>query len=617
MRAVQRQAIIDSACAQVENDRQRMMDILIEVQRQLRCVDGAAMDQIAERVGCSRVEVEGVASFYAFFSKERKGDICIRLCDDIVDRHAGMPKVAAAFERELGIDMGQTDENGAFSLDWTPCIGMCDQAPAVLINDIVFTRLTPARVIDLVADIKAGADPVTLVGDPGDGNNLQPSIVSEVHNNIRQTGEVLLGEVVEGAGLKNALNKQPSEIIDCLDSADLRGRGGAGFPTARKWRLCAETEADRRYVICNADEGEPGTFKDRVLLTERAELLIEGMCIAARAIGADSGIIYLRGEYSYLQVYLQQVLDQRRSSKLLGKNICSVTGYDFDIRIQMGAGAYICGEESALISSCEGLRGEPKTRPPFPVQRGYLGKPTIVNNVETFCCVARILDRGADWFQGLGTKQSSGTKLLSISGDCQRPGVYEVPFGVTVNQVLELARAEDAAAVLMGGPSGELINQGAFTRQICFEDLATGGAMVIFNSRRNILEIVSYYLDFFVEESCGYCTPCRVGNVFLKERIDKIRRGLAVASDLDYLRELGNTIIATSRCGLGQTSPHPVLSSMKNFPLVYSALIKDEQNGLQAGFDIQQALEESRRLAKRRSFIYDPSYSDVEAGSND
>lgn len=603
-------AIINEICATYGNDERRMIDILHAVQGRLRGIDSAAMHTIAEALSCTRVQVEGVVTFYAFFSRERKGDITIRLCDDIIDRHAGLADVIEVFQQELGIAVGETSADGRFSLDVTTCIGMCDQAPAAMVNEVILTSLTPDRARQFIRQIQAGDTPKSLVHDLGDGQNAHPLIHAMVNNHIREAGEVLLTDVPAEQGLTQALTLNPADIIDAINTAGLRGRGGAGFPTGRKWGIAAATTAAQRYIICNADEGEPGTFKDRVLLTERPHLLVEGMTIAARAIGSEHGIIYLRGEYAYLLPYLEAVLQERRKKNLLGNDIGEVKGFNFELRIQLGAGAYICGEESALISSCEGLRGEPKTRPPYPVEAGYLGCPTAVNNVETYCCVARILDRGAEWFKAIGTQESSGTKLLSVCGDCEAPGVYELPYGITVAELLVKVGAQDAAAVQIGGPSGELIASDSFNRRICFEDLPTGGAIIVFASHRNILDIVAYFLDFFVEESCGYCTPCRVGNVFLKERIDKIRRGLAEPEDLDYLRELGNTIIKTSRCGLGQTSPNPVLSSMKHFPLVYAALLKTCTDGMQASFNIQDALEESRRLAKRRSTIYDEPYKD-------
>jgi len=338
------------------------------------------------------------------------------------------------------------------------------------------------------------------------------------------------------------------------------------------------------------------------------------MTIAGYAIGADTGILYLRGEYAYLREYLEDVLNKRRANGLLGNNICSVkklgifgkkSSINFDIRIQMGAGAYICGEESSLISSCEGLRGDPKNRPPFPAQKGYLGTPTSVNNVETFCCVVKIIEKGAAWFSALGSQGSTGTKLFSVSGDCKAPGVYELPFGITVSELLKEVGAQDTMAVQMGGPSGTLIGKEDFGKKICYDHLATGGAVMVFNNKRNILEIADYFMEFFVEESCGFCTPCRVGNVLLKKKLEDIIDGNGTPEDLDYLEKLGNTVKAASRCGLGQTSPNPILTSIKNFKPVYQKLVKPADDGMNPTFDIAKALGQSEAIAERKSVIFD------------
>ncbi|NVK20373.1 MAG: NAD(P)H-dependent oxidoreductase subunit E [Methylocystaceae bacterium] len=591
-----RAQLIEEICTSFGNDKHRLMDILIETQRRFRCIDVPAMEHIAELIGSSRVEVEGLVSFYAFFSDTPKGAYTIRLCDDIIDRHKGMKKVARSFEKELGIAFGQTSKDGAFSLDYTPCIGMSDQAPAAMVNDVILPNLTPETVKELIHSLKNGEDLHQLAQK------------NPVQNNIRLRGDILLCEVEDNKGLQSTLEKSPEEIIKIVSEGGLRGCGGAGFSTGQKWAIAAKSDDPQRFVFCNADEGEPGTFKDRVLLTERADLMVEGMTIAAKAVSAQQGMIYLRGEYEYLLPTLEAVLEKRRAQGFLGQNIGSQKGFDFDIRVQLGAGSYICGEESALISSCEGLPGEPKTRPPFPAQQGYLGHPTIVNNIETFCHVARILDKGADWFKSFGTAKSFGTKLMSICGDCASPGIYEVPYGTKLTELIEMAGGKEIAAIQVGGPSSELVGRNGFERTLCFEDLPTGGSIMMFSAHRNLLEVVDYFLDFFIEESCGFCTPCRVGNVFLKERIEKIRAGKAVPEDIDYLRELSNTIIKTSRCGLGQTSPNPVLSSLKNFPLVYAALVNENEDGFKTNFDIQGALEESRRLAKHRSYIYDPDF---------
>ncbi|POF28341.1 NAD(P)H-dependent oxidoreductase subunit E [Roseibium marinum] len=600
---------IAAICKAFGNDKHRMLDILRTVQDRYHCISPSTMDRVATETGLSRIQVEGVASFYSFLSLSPKGRITIRLCDDIVDRYAGLAEVTAAFEQVLGIRVGETSPDRAFSLEYTPCIGMCDQAPAAMINDVVLTRLTADTARAAAEALKAGLTPEHLVSERFSDLTPHERANRMVDNNVRHAGEVLLGPVPEDAGLNKAAAMMPAQIVTAIEDSGLRGCGGAGFTTGRKWRFAAGERAERRFILCNADEGEPGTFKDRVLLSERPHLLIEGMTIAARAVGASEGILYLRGEYVYLRELVEQVLEERRRRGLLGKDILGVRGFDFDIRLQLGAGAYICGEEGALISSCEGLPGEPKTRPPFPVNRGYLGHPTVVNNVETFCHAARILDRGAGWFHAMGTEGSHGTKLFSICGDCLNPGIYELPYGHSVREILEMAGGQDAAAVQVGGPSGAMIARDSFHRKLTFDDLATGGAIIVFNGERNILEIVEYYMSFFVHESCGYCTPCRVGNVFLQKAIGKFRKGLANPEDIEYLKELSGTIIETSRCGLGMTSPNPILTTLKNFPLVYSALTKPNKDGIRDTFDIQSAIDGARKIAKRRSYIFDRDFT--------
>ncbi|MDT8323207.1 MAG: NAD(P)H-dependent oxidoreductase subunit E [Bacteroidota bacterium] len=597
------ESVIKAICEGFGNDRTRMMDIVREVQETFGCVSDDAMDLIATQVQTHRVEVESVVTFYAFLSKKQNGNVVIRLCDDIIDRMFGYERIRQSFTEALGIDVGETTADGRFSIETTPCIGMCDQAPALMVNDEIFTEVSRDTVIEIVEQLKNGVAPERLRRRLGDGNNSSPLVGAAVANNIRKQGEVIFAPLECGRALKKALSMSPNEVIRDVKTARLRGRGGAGFPTGMKWDFTRGAKGEKKFVICNADEGEPGTFKDRVILTERPELLIEGMVIAGYAIGAQEGIIYLRGEYAYLRPFLEDKLQKARNIGMLGEKVFDKDGFSFDIRIQMGAGAYVCGEETALISSCEGLRGDPKNRPPFPAQKGYLGHPTSVNNVETFCCVARILDQGAGWFSQIGSKGSTGTKLLSISGDCRRPGVYEVPFGMTMHEVLEMAGGDGAAAVQVGGPSGSLIGADDFGRTICYDDLATGGALMIFGAHRNILEVVDYFMDFFIEESCGYCTPCRVGNVLMRDRLERIMEGKGEPADLTYLEELGAVIKATSRCGLGQTSPNPVLSTLKNFRAAYQVLVKEDQP-FQPTFDIQKALGEAKAIAGRPSMHF-------------
>lgn len=607
--STKQEGTISTICESFGNDRSRMMDIVLAVQESFGCIDGAAMEIIAAATGSPLVEVEGVVSFYAFTSEEPTGKVVIRLCNDVPDLLLGVEKVAEGLEEELGIRMGETTPDGRFTLAWTSCIGMSDQAPAALFNDLVVPHLGPGTARRIVSYLKESNDFSDLrrviVREYGDGNNSHDLVRAAVTNNLRRKGEVIFGEMDPCAGLGKALSMSPAEVIREIKTARLRGRGGAGFPAGMKWEFARATGGDQRYVICNADEGEPGTFKDRVILTERPHMVLEGMTIAAYAIGASEGLIYLRGEYAYLRRYLEQMIADRREMGLLGEGVCGKEGFDFDIRIQMGAGAYICGEETALISSCEGLRGDPKNRPPFPAQHGYLGKPTSVNNVETLACVARILEMGSGWFSSMGTRGSTGTKLLSISGDCTRQGVYEVPFGVTLQDVLKMCGAEDPIAAHIGGPSGEMVGPDGFDRTICFDDLPTGGSVMVFGGRRNIVEIAAKFMEFFIDESCGYCTPCRVGNVLLKERLDKILAGRGEPADLDYLEELAGTVKTTSRCGLGQNSPHPVLSTIRSFRSVYEGMLVESTDGRQAGFDIQSALTDAQELTGRDSVHFE------------
>ena len=596
---------VKQACDACENDRTKMMDILTDVQAKLGCVNDEAIDMIAGLTGINRVEVESVVSFYSFLSKEQKGEIVIRLCNDIVDRMQGVDSVAAAFAEELGIGFGQTTPDGKITLEWTPCIGMCDQAPAALVNDEVVTYLSSDKAREIVKELKSSGDTKKVVNRVGDGNNANALIHSMVHNGIRKKGPVIFADYDKEAGLKNALAISPVEVIREVKTSRIRGRGGAGFPTGMKWEFTRAAEGDDKYIVCNADEGEPGTFKDRVILTEKAELLFEGMTIGGYAVGAANGIVYLRGEYTYLLNYLNKVLQDRRDAGLLGDNICGKAGFNFDIRIQIGAGAYICGEETALLSSCEGLRGDPKTRPPFPAQKGYLGNPTSVNNVETFCCVARVLENGAAWFVETGSKGSPGQKLLSISGDCQSPGVYELPFGTVVSEMLDEVGAEDTQAVLVGGPSGQFVGPEDFSKTICYDDLGTGGAIVIFSEKRSILEAVHSYMEFFAEESCGYCNPCRIGNVLMKNRLEKIMEGKGQQSDLDYLENLGETVKFSSRCGLGQTSPNPILSTIKSFRPLYEAKFGEVEKGMEPAFDIKAALADAEGITERKSVVFE------------
>lgn len=387
---------------------------------------------------------------------------------------------------------------------------------------------------------------------------------------VKRTGPVIFSEIEPFAGLKSALEMDRSDLLSMVRDSKLKGRGGAGFPTGVKWNLAATAQADVKYVVCNADEGEPGTFKDRILLTEYPQLFVEGMVIGAYAINAQKGFIYLRGEYELFVKDVEKVLDDMRAQKLLGENIGSKSDFSFDIEIRLGSGAYVCGEETALIESLEGYRGEPRNRPPFPVNTGYVGHPTIVNNVETFCVIPHILAKGIEWFQQFGTEESVGTKLLSISGDCKNPGVYEVPFGITVKEILEMVGADDVKAVQIGGASGSCIPVSESHRKIAFEDIPTGGSVIVMNASRSMLDVAENFLKFFEEESCGQCTPCREGVPVLLDGVRRLKRGTCTSAYLKDLLSASETMQLASKCGLGQSSPNAFVSIVKNFENEYT-----------------------------------------------
>ncbi len=583
-------------------DAGRLMDILSDVQAAMGCVSNDSVAVIADKLQISEADVIQTRSFYHFFTVEPVGRYAIYLNNAVVACMKGMMDIVDEFEKQLGIKVGQRTADGLASLHYTACIGMSDQEPAAIINDVVFTSLSRERVQQMVAGMKAGKAVAEMLGQFGDGNNANPLVKAEVKNNIRKTGPVVLDSYEVGSGLSKALAMEPKAVIKEVLDSGLRGRGGAGFPTGMKWEFCAR-EAGEHYVLCNADEGEPGTFKDRVLLTERAEMMFEGMAIAGHAIGAKEGIVYLRREYKYLDQYLNNVLKDMVARNLLGKNIMG-KGHDFEIRIQFGAGAYVCGEESALIESSEGKRGEPRNRPPFPAQRGYKGKPTIVNNVETFCATSRILTNGAAWHKAIGTPESAGTKVLSISGDCNTPGVYEIAWGMTIQEMLDMVGATNVQAVQVAGPSGICIPPSQFNRKIALEDLPTGGSMIVIGQHRDILkDVVLNFMDFFADESCGSCVTCRSFNMILHNAVEKVVHGRGIKKDIDDMLAWSEILRKTTRCGLGQTSGNPVATTINNFRSLWEARVKDVD--YQSDFDIHKAVQESCAVVGRSAEVHE------------
>ena len=579
----------------------RLLHLLREIQARYHHIPSAAIEQLAELLTISRTHIIGVIEFYSFFHLTPRGHYELLVSDSITDHMLGKIPLLDYLSTKLEVAVGEVRNDGLVSLDNTSCTGMCDQGPAGLINGYALTHLSYAR-IDQLSDLINQQIPL----------DKWPTELFLVEDNIQKTDLLLNNPIQIGAALIAMFNRGTQETLAEINLSELRGRGGAGYKTAWKWHLCYEGPEDDafcdvatqrqqpRYVVCNADEGEPGTFKDRVLLNAYAHQVLEGMTLCAAIIGAEQGFLYLRGEYLFLYEKLQNILKERREAGLLGQNILN-KGLNFDIEICLGAGAYICGEESALIESLEGKMGIPRNRPPYPVTQGYLGKPTVVNNVETFLAAASISVHGGEWFAAIGTEKSKGTKLLSICGDCDRPGIYEYPFGTTVQTILNDCGASDVLGIQIGGPSGIFISNHEFERQLGFEDLATGGSFIIFNKHRNILDIVNNFTHFFAHESCGFCTPCRVGTSLLKNQLTKIIEGHGSAGDVVALEELCQIIKKQSHCGLGQTAANPVLTTLSRYPELYHQLLK--KISYEPGFDLDGALDTARRLAQRN----DPS----------
>ncbi len=379
----------------------------------------------------------------------------------------------------------------------------------------------------------------------------------------------------------------PEQVIQIVKDSGLRGRGGAGFPTGVKWSFAAANEADQKYVCCNADEGDPGAFMDRSILEGDPNVVIEAMAIAGYAIGATQGYVYVRAEYPIAVQRLSKAIEEAREIGMLGKNILG-SGFDFDIDIRLGAGAFVCGEETALMTSIEGKRGEPRPRPPFPAVKGLFGKPTILNNVETYANVPQIILHGPEWFNSVGTEKSKGTKVFALGGKIHNTGLVEVPMGTTLREIVEeigggIPNGKKFKAAQTGGPSGGCIPESFFDIEIDYDNLLSIGSMmgsgglIVMDEDTCMVDIAKFFLEFTVEESCGKCTPCRIGTKRLLEILDKITKGNGEMEDLDKLEELCYYIKENSLCGLGQTAPNPVLSTLRYFRDEYIAHIKDKK----------------------------------------
>ncbi|WP_439882703.1 NAD(P)H-dependent oxidoreductase subunit E [Pontibacter sp. MBLB2868] len=566
-------------------ERTYLLDRLWELQHDRGYLSDADIAQVAVEFGISPVDVEGVAGFYHFFHRQPTGKYTIYLNNSILSWFHGFERVKAAFEKETGAPLGGVDPTDTFGFFETSCIGLSDREPAALINFHPFTKLTPQKVKRIINGLKDGKPPAELAD----------AIEEKVRYKPQKDKAILLRAFEPGKALARLQGHSPEEVISTIKDSALSGRGGAFFPTGMKWEFARKAKGTVKYIVCNADEGEPGTFKDRALLNLLPGLLIEGMIVAGYAVGATEGIIYLRAEYTWLLPKLHAALEEYRQKGYLGKSIKGLGKYKFDIRVQLGAGAYICGEETALLESLEGKRGEPRLKNVFPTDKGFLGKPTVINNVETFCAAARIIELGVEHFKSMDTPKSTGTKLLSIAGDCKKPGLYEIEWGMKLGKLLELCGAENPKYIQVSGPSGELISIDEKDRAISQEDIRCGGSVMIFNAQRDLFTILQNFSRFFTYESCGLCTPCRAGNPQLLHMIERMIKGQAAPGDVEKALQWSAIVKHNSRCGLGQTSPNSLEQAIHKFPeLFHEKLVPDDKYNRE--FSLEKATEAYNRL---------------------
>ncbi len=557
--------------------RDLVLPALNAVQARIGWVSRGALNEISRRLDVPPAELWGVVSFYHLLATTPRPPVVAHVCDDIACRSKGGEALCEALERTLGPP--GTARDGATWMR-SPCLGQCERAPAALVT----AAGEPPRAITL-APVQNAQAVLDVLRDP-------PAIAdTRLHRSVPQAGQPGLrllqrmGRVDPRSldayrasdgyrGLARALDLGPAGVIAEVVASKLVGRGGAAFPTGRKWDAVARAPAHPHYLVCNADESEPGTFKDRLLMEEDPFAVVEGMTIAGYAAGCERGYLYLRGEYPLAAERMAGAVAAARAAGLLGPDVLG-RGVAFDIEIRRGAGAYICGEETALFNSIEGKRGEPRNKPPFPVQVGLFGRPTVVNNVETLVNVPALLREGGSAYGGLGTSGSAGPKLFCVSGAVERPGLYEAPFGITLRELLDLAGAAPVRAVLLGGAAGVFVGPDHIDVPLTFEGTRAIGAtlgsgvVMAFAESTDMLGVVRRIAEFFRDESCGQCVPCRVGTVRQEELLARLfAAGAAGADDLALLRDLGQVMRDASICGLGQTASSAVESALARLALV-------------------------------------------------
>ena len=529
----------------------------------------------------------------------------VLICGGTGCTSSGSKTLQAAFNSSLE-KFGLTEE---IKMVQTGCFGLCALGPIVIVypDGTFYSRVTPEDVDTIVEEhllkgrivdrlVYRDSETDQIVEEQAKNVALSDTKFYKSQKRIvlRNCGVIDPDNIDEYIAMDGyaALGKvltemTPEDVIKVVSDSGLRGRGGGGFPTGRKWALCAPNKADQKYVVCNADEGDPGAFMDRSILEGDPHCVIEAMTICGYAVGATKGYVYVRAEYPIAVTRLQKAIDDAKAYGLLGKNIFD-SGFDFDLEIKLGAGAFVCGEETALMTSIEGNRGEPRPRPPYPAVKGLFGKPTVENNVETFANIPQIILKGAEWFSSMGTERSKGTKVFALGGKIQHTGLVEIPMGVTLDTIINeigggIPNGKKFKAAQTGGPSGGCIPASLINTEVDYDNLVAlgcmmgSGGLIVMDEDNCMVDMAKFFLEFTVDESCGKCTPCRVGTKRLLELLDKITDGKGTLEDIDRLEELCNYIKANSLCGLGQTAPNPVLATLKFFRDEYIAHVVDKK----------------------------------------
>jgi NADH-quinone oxidoreductase subunit F len=540
-------------------------------------ISRGALEYVSQRLSVPPAEAFGVASFYALLATEPRPQLVAHVCDDIACRLAGGEETCRQLESALG-PAGKSKDGRSTWLR-SPCLGLCERAPAALIQ-----RAGAAEVQKEVASAPVGSADIEAALRGGEWPSPATPLVPQAGNSelkLLRRIDVVNPESIDAyrrvggySSLRRALELGPEGVIREVLDSKLVGRGGAAFPMGRKWDAVSKAPVRPHYLICNADESEPGTFKDRVVMEADPFALLEAMTIAAYATGCEQGYLYIRGEYPLARRRIEKALEHARTGGMLGEDIMG-SGFNFDIEVRRGAGAYICGEETALFNSIEGKRGEPRNKPPFPVQAGLFGKPTVVNNVETLINVLDIVLEGGAAYAAIGTEGSTGTKLFCVSGDVGKPGLYEVPFGTTLRQLLDLAggmRAGRSRAILLGGAAGSFITDENLDVPLTFEGIRAigstlgSGVVLVFGPEADMGEAVLRIAEFFRDESCGQCVPCRVGTMRQEELLHRLISGRTIGSaddEIALFKDLAQAMRDASICGLGQTAAAAAESALK------------------------------------------------------